>query len=289
MLFPLALFRRSFFKTLLVLSQIMFAGTLLCVSEELKDIAEKFAARRPYNYSSVREKTRKFLEAEQKQGQAQPLKFDPSGYWQVDRYMMKQRFNREAQFYAVLQVLDFIERNQKHKNVARQRAALVALGELVGVIAWLPPPKSVKNRFSRSKEIPEWQKEEKEALRFLLEAGWLTPYFGSDLVENDETAALYFVQGFEAHIREARLRGIAYYPYACWQFERFIPKYLDNDIARARTYFWLSWMYLHLKEYDKAKIAAGKIPKIRGMEEAGTRLSNYAETEKKKSRKNRRR
>lgn len=266
----------------------MFAGTLLCSSEELKDIAEKFAVRRPYNFSSVREKTRKFLEAEQKQGRAQPLKFEPGGYWQVDRYMMKQRFDRESQFYAVLQVLDFIERNQKHKSVARQRAALVALSELVGVVAWVPPPSG--NIVSSSKgEIPKWRTEEKEALRFLLEAGWLTPYFGSELVKNDETAAQYFVQGFEAHVREARLRGIVYYPYACSQLERFIPKYLDEDAARARTYFWLSWMYLHLKEYDKAKTSAGKIPKISGMEEAGKRLSDYAETEKKKSRKARRR
>lgn len=268
----------------------MFAGTLLCSSEELKDIAEKFASRRPYNFSSVREKTRKFLEAEQKQGRAQPLKFEPGGYWQVDRYMMKQRFDRESQFYAVLQVLDFIERNQKHKSIARQRAALVALSELVGVVAWVPPPQCGKIGFSSPNgEIPKWRTEEKEALRFLLEAGWLTPYFGSELVKNDETAAQYFVYGFEAHARAARHRGLAYYPYACWLLERFIPKYLDDDAARARTYFWLSWMYLHLKEYDKAKVAAGKIPKISGMEEAGTRLSNYAETEKKKSRKGRRR
>ena len=254
---------------------------------ELEEFLEKYVSEPPYNPQVVREKVRAFLEKNQNQGRAVPLKYDPRGHWQVYYYMKAQsKLTRGAQFYAVLQALDFVERNQKHKRIERQRASLIALSEIISTVAYLPPPPYEKPGFERRNgKVPEWQLRERDALRLLIEAGWLTPYFGTELVEKDKKAAEYFVRDFEFHIREARLSGKKFYPYACWQSERFIPKYYaKRPVAQARLYFRLSWMYLHLEQFNKAKIAARKIPKIRGMEQAGDRFIKYADEEIKKRR-----
>ena len=254
---------------------------------ELEEFLDEYVSKPPYNPQRAREKVRAFLEQNQNQGSAVPLKYDPRGNWQVYYYMEKHsKLTRGAQFYAILQALDFVERNQKHKRIERQRGALIALSEIISVVAYSSPPPYEKPGFERKNgKVPEWQLRERDALRLLLEAGWLTPYFGTELVEKDEKAAEYFVRDFEHHIREARLGGKKFYPYACWQSERFIPKYYaKRPVAQARLYFRLSWMYLHLKEYNKAKVAARKIPKISGMEEAGDRFIKYADEELKKRR-----
>lgn len=254
---------------------------------ELEEILEKYVSKPPYNPQGVREKVRAFLEKNQNKGRAAPLKYDPRGHWQLIYYMEAQsKLTRGAQFYAVLQALDFVERNQKRKSIERQRAALIALCETISVVSYHKPPPYEKPGFERKNgKVPEWQLRERNALRILIEAGWLVPYFGTELVEKDQKASEYFVRNFEFHIREARLSGKKFYPYACWQSERFIPKYYaKRPVAQARLYFRLSWMYLHLEEYNKAKVAARKIPKIRGMEEAGDRFIKYADEELKKRR-----
>ena len=254
---------------------------------ELEKFLDEYVSKPPYNPQRAREKVRAFLEQNQNQGSAVPLKYDPRGYSQLLTYMEKHsKLTRGAQFYAILQALDFVERNQKHKRVERQRGALIALCQTISVVGYHKPPPYEKPGFERKNgKVPEWQLRERDALRLLLEAGWLTPYFGTELVEKDEKAAEYFVRSFEWHIREARLGGKKFYPYACWQSERFIPKYYaKRPVAQARLYFRLSWMYLHLEEYNKAKVAARKIPKISGMEEAGDRFIKYADEELKKRR-----
>ena len=254
---------------------------------ELEEFLDEYVSKPPYNPQRAREKVRAFLEQNQNQGSAVPLKYDPRGNSQLLTYMEKHsKLTRGAQFYAILQALNFVERNQKHKRVERQRGALIALCQTISVVGYHKPPPYEKPGFERKNgKVPEWQLQERVALRLLLEAGWLTPYFGTELVEKDEKAAEYFVRDFEHHIREARLSGKKFYPYACWQSERFIPKYYaKRPVAQARLYFRLSWMYLHLEEYNKAKVAARKIPKISGMEEAGDRFIKYADEELKKRR-----
>ncbi len=281
------IFRDFFFRVFLFVGLSLFpTGALSAIPTMPEDIVANFLEKTPYDFREIRIRTRAFLEKNNAQGENKPLKYPSSGYWHVENYLRKKCRTREEQFYGILQVLDFIERNRSHKSIERQRASLIALCELLPVVGSLPPLPCEKygGLPADSKRIREWQFRERDALRFLLEAGWLSLYFDSELVKKDEESMKYFILEYEDHIRTAWTSGKVFYRYACFQAERFTPKYATDDAMRARLYFRLAWMYLHLNEYENAKTAAKKIPKIRGMDQSGERFCNFADAQKKKQR-----
>ena len=54
---------------------------------ELEEFLDEYVSKPPYNPQRAREKVRAFLEQNQNQGSAVPLKYDPRGYWQLFTYL----------------------------------------------------------------------------------------------------------------------------------------------------------------------------------------------------------
>ena len=251
-----------------------------------EDIANNFVENPSWSVSRVREETCELLKKQSRKS-AKPFVFDNGSDWQVETYINKNSQSLEIQYHAITQVLDFVEKHRLAKSLRQRVVALETISELISVVSWNCPAVSDKYRYGNTADVSRWVKKETGALVFLLEVGWLTPFFGSEIVEKDTSSRKLFINDYENHLNRARELGVRFFPYVCSRMEKFVHKYIKDDTDRARIFFRLSWMYLHLKQYSKAKVSAKKIPRVEGMDTAGERFATYAEKELKKRRRDR--
>lgn len=120
-----------------------------------------------------------------------------------------------------------------------------------------------------------------EELLYLLGKAYLVPCMAYKETLNDPVLKTMFPDTMESYIHFLRAQGQDSYPYACALAEKFIPRYNKDRNALARNYYWLAWMYLSHGERAKAMATARKIPKVPGMEQGSTRITEWAKQSKK--------
>lgn len=270
------LFRQFFFPIFIfgICFVQMFAG-------EFEILYDDFMKSSTFSSAAVRLKTKEILN-NQKSLVGENFIYNPRGYYQISSYLKKDLSVRGVLAYSILEITNFIEEKQKSADEKEQEIAFLSICELI--------PSLYYSLFLKNESSIKSANKQRECLALLLclENAWLAPYFNSPLIKNNKNLSMKFANAYESHLVRARSYGTIAFPYACKELEKFIPKYIDNDIGRARTYYWLSWMYLKSKQYRKAKIAAKKIPKIPGMKDVGTRFVDFANKEEKELRNQRR-
>lgn len=158
----------------------------------------------------------------------------------------------------ILQILKFVQPYLNSSDTDSRKFTIYAATSLVKGLEQLP---------SQSKQI--------KLLTYSVGKAWLLPcfYYHENNYFNSVTSA--YADAMERHINLARQLGKPYYSYACRVYDIFIPKYRITPTARARCYYWQSWMYLNLKDYDKCINSVRKIPKVKGMENVSKTFNKW--------------
>lgn len=159
----------------------------------------------------------------------------------------------------VLQILKFVQPYLNSPDTDSRKFTIYAITSLVKGLEELP---------SQSKQI--------KILTYAVAKAWLFPclYYHENSYLNSVTAA--YADVMERHINLARQLGKPYYSYACRAYDIFIPKCRNKNLAaQARCYYWQSWMYLNLKDYNKCIRSVRKIPKVKGMENVSKTFNKW--------------
>lgn len=149
----------------------------------------------------------------------------------------------------ILQIMQFMQPYWNSPDTDSRKFSIYAATSLIKGLEELP---------SQTRQI--------RILTFTMGKAWLFPclYYHENSYPNAVTSA--YADAMERHINLARQLGKPYYVYACRTYDIFIPKYRTTATSQARCYYWQSWMYLNLKEYNKCTTSVRKIPKVRGMQ-----------------------
>lgn len=159
----------------------------------------------------------------------------------------------------ILQILKFVQPYLNSSDTDSRKFTIYAATSLVKGLEQLP---------SQSKQI--------KILTYSVGKAWLFPclYYHENSYSNSVTSA--YADAMERHINLARQLGKPYYSYACRAYDIFIPKYRNNNpSAQARCYYWQSWMYLNLKDYNKCITSVRKIPKVKGMKNVSKTFNKW--------------